>query len=168
MLECYAAFALLGIEVKEGVEGHELCACALVDLLLRHALAEVVFHGAVGVWVSVAIGQAEELSVLAEEGKVASPGVDTYALELDVFGSDLTQGTQDLVVEVWEVPEDVPAEGQLWVLKPGELAHVYALSIEGGKDGASAGGTEVNGKIVHEGEKIKRERKSKREKVKMR
>jgi len=152
--ECYAAFALQGIEVKEGVEGHELYACALVDLLLRHALVEVVFHGAVGVWVSVAIGQAEELPVLSEEGKVASPGVDTYALELDVFGSDLPECSEYFVVEVWEVPEDVAAQGQLGVLKTGELAHVNALSIVGGKDGASAGGTEVNGKEVHDIEKI--------------
>ena len=93
--------------------------------------------------------QTEELALAVEEGEVAAPGVDADALKSNALGLHLAQGAQDLVIQVWQVPEDVAVEGQLWGLKAGELAQVNALAVEGGQDGAAAGGTEVNGEKVH-------------------
>ncbi len=45
-----------------------------------------------------------------------------------------------------EIPEDMTAQGQLRVLETCKFTHLYALAVEGGKDGAAAGSAEVYGK----------------------
>jgi hypothetical protein len=100
------------------------------------------------VWVAIAIWEAKELSVSTKEGEVTTPSVDANTLQGDVFGFHLPQGAQHLIIQVREIPEDMSSKGQLRILETGELAHLHALTIEGGEDGATAGGTKVYGKIV--------------------
>ena len=75
MLQCLSAIAFDRVKLEEGIEIHELDACTLVNLISRHLCKEFLLSSCC-VLVAVAVRHSEKLSVLAEKGKVASPGVD--------------------------------------------------------------------------------------------
>ncbi len=93
-----AAVVAQGVELEKGVELHELYAGPVVDFALVVHL-HVALDRAVRLRVAVAVREAEELAVLAEEGEVAAPGVDAYGVDFDVLINGLLEGDDDLVVK---------------------------------------------------------------------
>ena len=105
-------------------------------------------HGAVGVAVSVAVWQSEELSVAPEKGKVAAPRVDAYRGEGNALVGHAAQGVEDFAVESGQIPEEVSQHGQLGIGEARELTALDALSVPGGEHGPSACGAKIYCKKV--------------------
>ena len=98
--------------------------------------------------VAIAVGERRELAVGAEEGEVAAPGVDADTLDGDALCGELSQGLEDFVEELGEVPIEVAGEGNLRIAETGVFAHDDLAGLHGRENRASAGGAEVDGKKV--------------------
>ena len=145
------------VQPEDGVELHELDAGLVIDLALVVHL-HVALDGPVGMGVAVAVGEAQQLAVLAEEGEVAAPGVDADGLDRNLLLHGLAEGGEDFIVQGGKVPEKMSRDRDHRILETGEFAHLDLLSVIGGDDGASAGGAEVDCEVVsggHDGYGIK-------------
>lgn len=69
-----------GDELEEGVEGHELDAGGVEDLLAAE-LGEGAIEDGVGARVAIHIGIAEDLAVASDEAEIDAPGIDADAGE---------------------------------------------------------------------------------------
>ncbi len=94
---------------KKGVEVHELDARLLIYLFLADFSSK--YFSIMPDGYKVAIGErvAEDSSVLAHIYEVASPGVDTDALDMDASLSHEFQALDDFLVERIDVPIEVIA-----------------------------------------------------------
>ena len=91
------------------VEVHELDARLLIYLFLADFLVEIFLHHAEGMRVAVGERVAEDISVFIYIYEVASPGVDTDALDMDASLSHEFQALDDFLVERIDVPIEVIA-----------------------------------------------------------
>ena len=108
----------------------------------------IAVDGSLGVRITIAVRIAQELTVLAEEGEVATPGVDTDGLDLDAFFHAQAQGVDNLVVEGRKVPEEMSSKRNHRVLESCEFVHFNLLAVESGDNRPSGGGSKVYCKIV--------------------
>ena len=109
ILQSHIASLAHSVYLEEGVEVHELDARLLIYLFLADLLVEVFLHHAHCVWVAIGERVAEDGSVLAYIYEVASPGVDTDALDMDASLSHEFQALDDFQIERIDVPIEVIA-----------------------------------------------------------
>ena len=86
-----------GVELEKRVEVHELDARKVIYVLLGH-LFEVLFHHPHRMGVAVAVGVAQQTAVLANEGEVDAPGIDTYRSDFNTFAGHYFKTADDFVV----------------------------------------------------------------------
>ena len=109
ILQSHIASLAHSVYLEEGVEVHELDARLFIYLFLADLLVEVFLHHAHCMWVSIGERVAENGSVLAHIYKVASPGVDSDALDVDASLSHEFQALDDFQIERIDVPIEVIA-----------------------------------------------------------
>ena len=116
----------------------------MVQGLGIHVNVGELLHGSVGMGITVAEGLADELALLAEEGKVAPPGVYADALQAYLRLCGLAQGLDDFIIQIGEVPIDVACHGDLGILETCPHLHIDLFSVIRGQYGTSARGPQVN------------------------
>ena len=85
-------------------------------------LFEVLLHHAHCMGVTVAVGVAQQAAVLADEGEVDAPGIDTYRGNLDTFAGHNLKSADDFVVQGIDIPEEVSASLNDMIGESGEFA----------------------------------------------
>lgn len=79
----------------------------------------------------------KEGTVVAEEGEVAAPGVNAYALYGDAALGCHLQAFDDLVIKGIEIPVKMMVERNEWIVKTRERFHAHMTIVERTDDGAT-------------------------------
>ena len=134
-----------GQELVEGVDGEELDACGLVDLLLRHE-PEGLLHHALRARVTVVVGVRDERSSPIQKPEVHAPGI--YPNTLDLL---LPHGFRQPVLDLREYPQYVPVQpvGQLdrRIREAVDLFERHPPAVEAPEHDPPALGTEVDREV---------------------
>ena len=127
------AFLLLGIQLEDGVEIHDLYACGAVQFLTRDAF-EQLFRNAVGIRVAVCARAAQQGTVVGHESEIHAPGVDTYGINPHAFAAKLPEALAEVVIYGEDVPIILAAEFDYAAGKTVHFLHREGTAGERGQD----------------------------------
>ena len=88
--------------------------------------------------VPVAMWHAEQLAVLAEKGEIAAPCIDADRIRNYAHRRKFLQTQEYLIIQSCYIPEQMASHRNHRISEPGQLRHIYLLSIKGCKHGSSA------------------------------
>ena len=148
MLQSAVARLLHGIELEQRVEVHKLDARNIVNGLAVEHMGQVVIHRGKGMRVAISHRITQDGVVFTNEDKVHSPGVNTDRGDVKSTLAHHLQSLDHLQIKGIDIPVEVTACLYQVVGKARQLLLLQSSVHQCTQDGASAGGTQVNGKVV--------------------
>ncbi len=136
---------LLGIQLENGVEIHDLDACGGIQLLPRNGFVHL-FRDAVGVGVAVGTGISEQGTVIGHETEIHAPGIDADGIRPDTFLLQPVQTLDEMLVDGQDVPVVLSAQADNAAGETLHFFHLKAAGLESGQHSAPAGGAAVKSK----------------------
>ena len=133
---------LLGIELEDRVEIHDLDARGGVQVLPRNRIEDLL-RNAGRVRVPVGAGQAQQGAVGRDTAEIDAPGIDADGIRPDSLPAQLPEAGQQLPVQGIHVPIDPSADRKCLVRKPIDFFHGKSAAFERTQYGASGSGAAV-------------------------